>query len=425
MTKAQDVKVEMLRTKPDYIVYTPRSFDGSTHDTGNEHFLVFDGPDSSLMAIWTQSTFEGLLNQRIVFSKSSDRGKSWNKPKLIAGPKPPTEGGMASWAFPMVSVLGRIYVIYNKHIGVNDLFTHTTGVMAGIYSDDLGQTWSESTVIDMPKSKWDNPDHSIPANWIVWQKPLRLPDGKYYTGFTRWISKEVRNDPPIDSWIAEESVVEFMRFENIDKNPSIKDIKIKYFASDDAAIRVNFPGHPKVSVAQEPSIVKLPDNRLFCVVRTSTGNPYYIISKDNGKSWSKPCVLRYKDHSGPLFHPLSPCPLYQLLNNKYVLFFHNHDGYFENWGPTDTTQNRRPIRICLGEYRKDAEQPIWFSDPKLMMDNEGVSLGYEEGRCDLAMYSSFTTSGDKNILWYPDRKFFLLGREIDDELIGKLKVPKV
>ena len=60
MTDLPDLAVELQRTKPDYVVYVPKSTDGSTFDTGNEHFLVFDGPDGSMMAVWTQSTYEGI-----------------------------------------------------------------------------------------------------------------------------------------------------------------------------------------------------------------------------------------------------------------------------------------------------------------------------------------------------------------------------
>jgi len=59
-----DLNVHLKCTKPDYVVYVPKSMDGSTNDTGNEHFLVFDGPDNSLMAVWTQSTREGQPDQR-------------------------------------------------------------------------------------------------------------------------------------------------------------------------------------------------------------------------------------------------------------------------------------------------------------------------------------------------------------------------
>ena len=130
-------------TRPDFVVYVPGSMDGSTGDTGNEHFLVFDAPDGGLAAAWTQSTQEGRADQRIVFARSSDEGVTWTAPQVIAGNDVPAGAGMASWGFPLISTSGRIYVIYSRHIGVNDIWTHTTGQMAGVWSDDNGTTWSE------------------------------------------------------------------------------------------------------------------------------------------------------------------------------------------------------------------------------------------------------------------------------------------
>ncbi|MBN1490251.1 MAG: exo-alpha-sialidase, partial [Phycisphaerae bacterium] len=84
-TTPPDLQVELQRSKPDFVVYVPGSADGSTGDTGNEHFLVFDGPDGSLMALWTQSTAEGAGNHRIMFSRSNDEGSTWAKPRRLAG----------------------------------------------------------------------------------------------------------------------------------------------------------------------------------------------------------------------------------------------------------------------------------------------------------------------------------------------------
>jgi len=415
-----DLNTELRRTQPDYVVYVPRSMDGSTHDTGNEHFLVFDGPDGSLMAVWTQSTFEGLPDQRIVFSRSGDEGRTWSEPRVIAGPVPPATGMMASWGFPLVSGTGRIYVLYSKHIGVNDVFSHTTGLMAGIYSDDAGESWSREEVIPMRRSKWDHPDPSVPANWIVWQKPQRLSEGRYFAGMTRWVSAAVRHAPPVDHWTAHESVVEFLRFENVDDNPRPSDIAIGWFAQDDEALRVGFPGHPEVSVVQEPSVVALPDGRFFASMRTPRGNPYYTVSADGGRTWTAPDVIRRRDGGTPLLHPCSPCPIYDLGGGRYLLLHHNHDGHFGKWGPFDTSDHRRPIAAVLGEFRPHAKQPIWFSEPKLLMDNDGVRLGHGRGRADLAMYSSFTNRAGRRVLWYPDRKFFLLGKEITEDFLAGL-----
>ncbi len=409
-----DLSKEELRTRPDFVVYCPKSTDGSSGDTGNEHFLVFNGPDGSLMAVWTQSTREGASDQRIVFSRSDDGGVSWTEPKQIAGKGSSPTTKMASWGFPMVSASGRIYVIYNKHIGVDDIFSHTTGLMAGIYSDDCGKSWSEEQEIDFPKDeKWDNPDPAVPANWIVWQKPERLSEGKYYAGFTRWISPKVRAPAPMRVWWAEGAVVEFIRFENIDENPEPKDMSLSFFMTGEEALQMPLINHPEHTVIQEPSIVKLPDGRLFCVMRTTLGSPAYSVSNDEGKTWSKPVLLKYSDDGEKILHPCSPCPIYSVGEGKYLLFYHNHDGHFENWGPEDTSWHRRPIFITRGNFAANDTQPIRFSEPEFLMDNDGVALGADGGRADLAMYASMTFDNGDAILWYPDRKFFLLGKRIN------------
>ncbi len=416
---------ELHATKPDYIVYVPQIDGDRVRDTGNEHFLVFDGPDGSLMAIWTQSTAEAQPDQHIVFVRSDDEGLHWTAPKLIAGPARPGAGHIASWAFPLVSRAGRIYVLYSQHVGKFDTVFHMPGRMDGIYSDDNGQTWSAPETNPMPRSKWDNPDPTYPASWIVYQKPQRLTsDGKYLAGFTRWTSLAVTKNPT-RSWISMDSRVEFMRFENLDENPPIAQLKISYAMSNDDSLSVPFPGHEEVSVCQEPGIVKLPDGRLFCVMRTAAGSPFWSLGTEDGKSWTKPKRLLRKDGGSPLAHPLSPCPIYDMqgdgaASGRYVLLIHNHDGHYHGYGPTDTSFHRRPVFLVTGRYHADGEQPVWFDEPQFFMDHDGVALGAPgtTGRLDLALYSSFTVRQGQAVLWYPDRKFFLLGRKISETWFG-------
>jgi hypothetical protein len=302
---------------------------------------------------------------------------------------------------------------------VNDLFTHTTGWMAGITSDDGGQTWSSEQIVPMPRTWWDNPDPAVPANWIVWQKPLRLSEGKYYSGFTRWVSPAVRPPAPLPVWWAEASVVGFLRFENLDEDPQPKDLQVRYFHNDADALQVGLIGHPEVSVVQEPSIVPLPDGRLFCAMRTTTGRPYYTLSADQGLHWSAPQPLRQSDERLPLLHPCSPCPIYQVGEGEYVFLFHNHDGHFGGWGPQDGSWHRRPIWLARGQFRPGAQQPVWFSEPVFFMDHGGTPIL----RGDLAMYASVTYDADGLVLWYPERKFFLLGKKITREFLADLVVP--
>ena len=155
---------EAQRSEPDYLAYVPRSWDGSTHDSHNEHFLVFDGPDGSLMAVWTQSLIFGEAKNRIVFSRTDDGGKTWAEPTHVVGPRTPDDPTeVASWAFPMVSKSGRIYVLYNQNQGNQGWIKMHTGTMDGVYSDDLGRTWSEPQQVPMPRSPYDDPEGKIPG----------------------------------------------------------------------------------------------------------------------------------------------------------------------------------------------------------------------------------------------------------------------
>lgn len=412
-------------TSPDYIVFVPQVTDSSVSDTGNEHFLVFDGPDGSLMAVWTQSSVENSSptmpgDQHIAFARSSDEGVTWSKPVVIAGPRSAGESPIASWAYPLVSKSGRIYVLYSQHAGKFDTFYHHTGWLRGMFSDDLGQTWSASQQIPVARSINDNPDPEMPPNMLVWQKPLRLgKDGKYLVGFTRWTSKAVRKNPT-GSWISHDSRVEFMRFENVDDDPAVSDLRISWFAANEHALTVPFPGHPEVSVCQEPSIVKLPDGRLFCTMRTASGSPFWSVSADLGETWTTPRPLLRRDGGDRLLHPLSPCPMYDVGGNtegsgRYVLFIHQNDGNYLGYKPNETGFNRRPVYLAAGRFQPGADQPIWFEAPKVFMRHDDVALGKPgtPGRIDLALYASFTVRRGHAVLWYPERKFFLLGRNID------------
>ena len=401
-------------TKPDFVVFVPEATDTGVNDTGNEHFLVFDGPDRSLMAVWTQSSAETQPDQHLAFARSADDGKTWSKPRIIAGPKKPGDGHMASWGYPLVSKKGRIYILYSQHIGRVDNFPHHTGWLHGICSDDNGATWSKPQNIPIARSINDNPDPTMPPNMLCWQKPLRLgKDGKYFAGFTQWTSFAVCKNPT-KSWISADSRVEFMRFENVDDNPAPQDLKIIWFMANEKSLAVPFPGYPAVSACQEPTVVKLPDGRLFCVMRTASGSPFWSVSSDIGETWTPPRRLLRKDGGEPLRHPLSPCPMYDVGGNeagsgRYALFIHGHEDH----------QNRRPIYLVPGHFQAGAEQPVWFEEPKLFMDHDGVSLGKPgtNGRLDLALYSSFTVHNGQPVLWYPERKFFLLGRIIGNEWV--------
>ena len=93
------------------------------------------------------------------------------------------------------------------------------------------------------------------------------------------------------------------------------------------------------------------------------------------------------------------CPIYPLHDGRYILLHHNNDGRFEGSTPEETGRNRRPAYIALGEVRPGADQPIWFSDSKLLMDNDGVGLGPLK-RIDIGVYPSLTSRGGVDAVSY-------------------------
>lgn len=414
--------MDWKRTGPDLTVYLPPTPAGS--DGFNDHFLVDVTPRGDLLAIWTQGSYEGAPDMRVVSARSTDHGLTWSVPQEVAGCGD-VPGLVACFGFPVISRSGRIYCLYNKHLGIKAAGAYITGVMRCSYSDDDGVTWQPAdVVIPFRRTRFDHPDPTVPCKWIVWQKPVRDSKGRPIVGFSRWSSLQVFPKPERGFHLDTSS--EIMRFDNIDDGPDPEDIKITWLPEEEGVLRVPCPIEPEASrgysLCEEPSIVLLPDDRLFLVVRTVTGRIWYSVSEDDGVTWRKPSVLRYRDDGAEVLHPKSPCPLYALQDGRFLLFFHNHDGFgYGARGPWDMDA-RRPLFLAVGEFRPSAYQPVWFSEPRLLCDTQGVGVG-PESRIWLAMYASLTEHNGHRIFWYPDRKHFLLGRYLSDELLAGMTVP--
>jgi hypothetical protein len=385
-------------SKPDYVVFVPEVEPENVGDMYNDHFQVFDKPNGMYFALWCQASIEGAPDQHVSFSRSKDKAKTWEKPRVLAGNKNVAEGirtngAIASWAFPLVSKSGRIYVLYNQFVpGKVSTNRQHTGIMMGIYSDDDGETWTKPEQITMPRTDIDSKDETIPPEWVVWQKPLRLgKNGTYLVGVSHYAAPH--------SHSKHRTVTEFIHFDNVDDNPSLKDLVVRWVSNGEKALSNGVH-------CEEPAIVKLPDGRLFCVMRTGTGCPNWTISQDDGETWSEPKPLLMKDGGDPIPHSMSPCPFYDWKGNEaasgyYFLMAHNR---YEKWNP-NPWQNRGPLYLFAGRYKKDAEQPVWFDGPKKFIERKSNN----------SFYTSLTVLDGKTIMWYNDQKFYLLGRVIDEQ----------
>lgn len=207
-------------------------------------------------------------------------------------------------------------------------------------------------------------------------------------------------------------------------SPDPKDLKVQWLNLDNP-ITVPHASIPRASFAQEPYMVTLPDGRLFMGMRTNRGEAWYTVSNDGGKHWRTADPMRYLDNGEVVAQSVSPCPVYSLDEKQFIFLFNNNNGFVFGAESRWDVRNRRPAYLARGEFRPKAHQSLWWSAPKKFIDNDAVPWGPEKrGRLEAAAYPSLSRIDGKHILWYPDRKGFLLGKEIRSQWLADMKVPR-
>lgn len=394
---------EYKRTNPDSVVYIPK--EGPEHNDGdNEHFLVFNAPKShELIAIWTQGSMEPSGDNHIVTARSKD-GVTWSQPQWIYGTRKDTYETQASWAFPVVaSKTGRIYCFYCESKAGQ--LGGSSGVLGCHISDDNGKNWKRAGRILFPDC-FENINDIATQNGsiIVWQKTIRDSNGEQIVGYS------------FSGKACTSGSCRFMRFDNIDDGPDLEDLKIEWLSLEGDTI--SMPDYLENRHCSEPAIVLLPDKRLLTVFRTATGNIWYSVSENDGINWTKPRVLRYSDKGKPVKNPLACCPLYKLEDGHYMLIYFNNSYYADIISQRKPLPagmsiftHRRPAFYSIGRFMPEAEQPLWFDQPVEMLDNEGIIVSPKASN-EVATYPSITYFNNQLTLWYPDRKYFLLGKHL-------------
>ena len=327
------------------------------HGYCDQPYIVTTSDGTWVCTFTTSPGQEGGDIQYIVSSYSSDQGKTWSVPTEIEAP---SSGVEASWAMPLVTQFDRIYTFYtfngdsirNLPDGTK-MRADTHGWYCYRYSDDQGKTWSKRYRLDMRKTACDmNNDFSgkVQMFWGI-GKPVSRGNDVWFS-FTK-----------LGKYFLEEGEGWVYHSNNILTEKDVSKINWELLPDGDVGIKSPELGSVQEEFNIQPMNI---ENGLYCIYRTTLGQPAHSYSYDNGKTWSKPKLISYANGL-PLRNPRA-CPrLWKCKNGKYLLWFHNNGG--------KDFQHRNPAWVS-GGVEKNGK--IYWSQPEIFI--HGPDISYQTGR---------------------------------------------
>jgi hypothetical protein len=391
------------RSDPLSAIYLPT--DSSKNDRCNQQVVGIVTKARSYLVTWTMASKESKPDQRVVISRSKDKGRSWSPARIIAGHSAKYAGAASySWLF-QVPKTGRIYCFYLKSDPtVVTVRRDITGWLKWQYSDDDGVTWRRvNTRFDMGRGEWTSVDPSVPTSFIGIYAPHITSWGDVLFSFARYGLKK-KGPRHYGNWMTE---VYFLKLDNILTQPDAEKLTFSILPDSPRGLRIKRSNG--MFWGNEPSWIELSNGRLMTAIRTRNDAVYYALSDDRGKTWSKPAPLRYSDGGDMVQNPNAPCPMVKLNNGRIVLMFYNakQSGTF---GP------RNPVWISVGREDLKGRQPVRFGKPvKFMEVKDKPPLG--STFVQIASYSSLVEHEGNLLLFYNDSKHWVLFKHIPKELI--------
>ena len=284
------------------------------HGYCDQPYIVVLPSETWLCVFTTSGEREGSKSQYIMATRSRDLGQTWSDPVPIEDP----QGPEASWAMPLLTRFGRVYVFYTFNGDEIRTLPDGKGMRADThgwycyrFSDDEGQTWSERCRLPMRVTACDRGNDFGGKVQMFWGigKPITLNNTAYFA-FSK-LSRYFLIDS--EGW--------FYRSPNVLDEPQLDKVVWELLPEGDHGLR-----HPDFgSVQEEQNLVPLDNGALYCVYRTTQGHIAESYSHDGARTWSEPRWMRYAD--GRLIKHPRACPrIWRAANGRYLLWFHNHGG---------------------------------------------------------------------------------------------------
>mgnify|MGYP005854919577 CR=1 FL=1 len=331
----------------------------------DQPYIVITQDGHWLCTMTTGKGEEGDPGQHIIATISTDKGRTWSKPVDIE----PADGPEASWAMPLVTPTGRVYVFYDYNGDRVSTLGDKKNIRADMlgwfvykYSDDNGRTWSPKRYrLPVRITEFDRNNDWKGQVQMLWGigKPI-IAGQSVYLGFSK-----------IGKYLIDTSEGWFFRSDNLLAEPDPDKHVWEMLPEGDVGLR-----SPEGPIAEEHNLVALSDGSLYAVYRTVAGFICHAYSRDGGRTWTPPAFAAYTPGGRPIKNPRA-CPrLWKTLDGKYLLWYHNHGG-------KDFT-NRNPAWIT-GGVEKDgfihwAQPEILLYDPNPSMRMSYPDLIQQDGR---------------------------------------------
>jgi hypothetical protein len=289
----------------------------------DQPYIVKTDDGAWLCVMTTGVGHEGQGGQHVVSMRSTDQGRTWEKPVDIE----PADGPEASYAVLLKVPYGRIYAFYNHNTdnvrevkqedGKMQKRVDSLGHYVFKYSDDHGRSWSAKRY-DVPLREFECDRNNTYGGKLrfFWNvgRPLILGDAAVMV---------MHKVGAMGLGFFAQSEGAFFKSKNIltERDPA----KLTFETLPDGDIGLRTPAGGG-RVAEEQSIVKLSDGSLYCVYRTVDGWPTSAYSRDGGHTWTKPAYKTYTPGGRRVKHPRAANFAWNCSNGKFLYWFHNHGG---------------------------------------------------------------------------------------------------
>ncbi len=320
----------------------------------DQPYIVVLGDGTWLCTLTTGLGHEGKKGQHIIAARSSDRGETWSEPVAIEPPSGPS----ASWACPLLTDFGRVYVFYTYNGDEVDLGRNDThGWYAYKYSDDGGLSWCEKTQrLPYRLTACDTYEKDGQIVTMFWGicKPIAV-DGTVFFSFSK-----------LHDYFLIDSEGWLFRSDNIltERDPA----KIHWAMLPEGEKGIRHPDYGSVQEEHNLAALSTP-GELACVYRTTLGHPAISYSRDGGVSWPQPEPMRYTPGGRIIRNPRACPKIWRCDNGKFLFWFHNHGGLDFN--------GRNPAWIVGGIEK---EGFIHWSQPEILLyhDDPDLRMSYPD-----------------------------------------------